>query len=252
MLVQHRPNALRLIRQHDHALAAGRMALAWREPGNGHPLSLALVLATALHDAPWRGADRRPRLGPHGGLPYDFATYPQEEKYAFIARGLDELAGLHPSVGVLVSLHHESFLPPGALSGFRQREEVRREALRRMPALGPSGGGDEERDLARLQLFDNLSLFLCLTAPGTSEATVPGWLEKDSLFRIPGHGAGTLHRSWRSPEELALDPFPFGGSVLLEIPYRDLGEAGFSSEEALVRAWEAAPDGTWRVRLVPG
>lgn len=247
MLVQRRPDALRMIGQHDHALAAGRMARAWRDP-DGEALDLELILATTLHDAPWRAADRRPRLDPATGQPCDFITYPREEKYAFLARGIDELAGLHPRVGILVSLHHESFLGEDGLPEWREQEAVRREHL--FPRL-PGGTEDLDADLALLQLFDNLSLLLCLTPPGSDPGSVPSWLGNERLFALPGTDL-VLEREWRGPDVLALRPFPFAvRAVELELPYRDLPGGTFRSAEELDRAWHDATLRVWRPRLEP-
>lgn len=222
------------------------MARAWRGPDGDGLLDLELVLATALHDAPWREADRRPRLYPATGAPFDFVTYPREEKYAFLARGLDELEAIHSRVGILVSLHHESFLGENALPGWREREAARRARLSRRAGDHAEGA---EADLALLQLFDNLSLFLCLSPPGSDPDSVPGWLTGDGLYAVPG-GGPILERQWVGPDTLALRPFPFGGEVELEIPYRDLSPGPFGSQEELDGAWESASDGVWRPRLV--
>lgn len=253
MLVQRRRDALRLITQHDHALAAGRMARAWRDPAGESLLDLELILAVSLHDAPWREADRRPRLNPATGRPHDFTTYPREEKYAFLARGIDDLGGLHPRVGILVSLHHESFLGENMLPAWREREAVRRKRLSRRL---PGGSPDPDADLALLQLFDNLSLFLCLTAPGSDPEAVPGWLRAERLYTVPGPGPDgggwVMAREWRGPEALALRPFPFAGrAVELEILYRDLPLGPFEDPEEMERAWAGARVEVWRPRLEP-
>lgn len=244
MLIQRRPDALRLIRQHDHALAAGRMAEAWP----GAELSLELLLATALHDAPWQEADGRPRLDPASGLPHDFVSYPREEKYRFLGRGIDDLQKIHPRVGLLVSLHHESFLGEKELPGWRESEAARRERLSRRPGVSLERA---EADLALLQLFDNLSLFLCLTPPGSDPDSVPPWLRNEGLYAVPGEGP-VLQREWLAPDVLAVRPFPFAGDVELEVPYRDLPSGPFPDRKALEGSWYEAPVRVWRATVVAG
>lgn len=159
MLVQRRGRTLRLVRQHDHAMAAGRMAHAWRGLGprgrrgpadgpgaagagsDGGRLPFRLVLAVALHDVAWRELDRRPRLDPERGRPFGFDEHPLAEKLEAYRRGLDEMEAVDPWLGLLGSLHYASFVGEDGAGAFLRREESRRRRLRAALAAREAGGG---------------------------------------------------------------------------------------------------------------
>ena len=170
MLLQARVRTFRLVRQHDHAMAAGETAHAWRGAGSrgcrtggpkaedapvGRGLPLRLVLAVALHDVAWRELDRRPRLDPERGRPFRFDRHPLGEKLEAYRRGLDEMEAVDPWVGLLGSLHYSSFVGEERAGSFLRREEARRRRLRSAlasreardgaGASGPEGaaGGEE-------------------------------------------------------------------------------------------------------------
>ncbi len=209
MLVQPRRHALRLVTQHDHAMASGAMAAAWRGPGGDAPLPPLLVVATALHDVVWRDEDARPSLDPDSGLPLDFAAFPPERKRALTAAGLARLDAVEPEVARLVRLHHET--------------------------LGTAV--EPPRALAWIRLFDRLSLWVCLTPPGSLEAHRPSWLGD----RVAAPDGTALRLAWEGEGHLRVDPWPFAGErLVLAIPHRDLPTGRWSQEEELVDAWHQA------------
>lgn len=239
---------MRLIRQHEHGLLSGELAMAWRGTSGADPLHEALVLATSLHDLAWRELDAEPRWDPETGRPHDFLTFPSEAKYRAAVEGIDRVAELHPYAAVLVSLHYSTMGSPRRPVEFEEAEEERRlELLDELEDEAP-GPRQIRRDLDHLRLFDNLSLFVCLTPPGADPTSRPDWLTPDR-FRIPGEGRA-LEPAWRGPEALSLAPFPFEGNDLeLDLGYRDLPPGPFESEDALKEAWHAAEEETLRIRL---
>lgn len=246
MIVQTRSGNLRLIRQHDHALASGRLAHEWTgtssEPA---PLSHEAVLAIALHDLSWREADRAPRRNAATGEILSFETWPVQERIALYSAGLDEVERIHPYAGLLGSLHYGGFLAKEH-EDFGRREAARRDRLR--AELGPAAP-DEARvrsDLAWLRFFDLLSLFICLTGPAAVRAA-PDWLAAAKVGAAP---AGIqLALRWAEEDTLLVDPFPFRAPVDLRIPCRDLPLAPFSTDEALRAAWDAAPPASHDIRI---
>lgn len=279
MLIQARQGRLRLVRQHDHGLLSGEMAAAWKGSLGSSEWDRVVILATSLHDLGWRELDERPRWNPETGRPHDFLDFPAEEKYQAASEGIDRIEELHPYAAVLVSLHYASFGSPGRPSDFEEDEEDRRVELLDSLEDDAPGPRQIQADLQALRLFDNLSLFLCLTPPGADPSSAPSWLTPD-LLRLPswaasavsaeddapgtsglGSGTGTgeasrdregvaLHLEWRDEESVILDPYPFEEEGLeLEIPFRELPQERFPDAESLERAWEDAEDESWTLRL---
>jgi hypothetical protein len=244
MLVQKRTGSLRLIRQHDHALASGEMAAAWI--GNDAapaPLGAAAILGVALHDIGWMGADRRPRFDAATGSVVGFETFPRADRAVFYSEGLELMERVHPYAGLLGALHYVAFPMP---DDFVARESQRKERLMRQFAASPAEAGRILEDYALLVQFDDLSLFVCLTGP--LSLAPPAWLDADRV----GEGADGVARTltWRDEHTLAIAPFPFRGELELAIPCRDLPDR-FESEATLHESWERTAEGRHRVRLVP-
>lgn len=246
MLVQHRHDGhLRLVGQHDHALLAGELALAWtgldREPA---PLSFDLVIATALHDLSWQELDARPKRDPATGRPFAFHDYPLPEKLDAYARGLEAVSRIHPFAALLGSLHYASFPDVAAVDNYVAAEERRRKELARRLRLEPYEERRLHRQLAFLQLFDTLSIFLCLAPPSASLEAQPGWVDEARHLVVPGGGA--FHLTWVDDEVVHVDPFPFRQTLQLRISYRELGQASFARQKELERAWaEASEEDAW-------
>lgn len=219
MLVQPRSHGVRLVTQHDHALASGALAAAWRGPDGDAALPSTLVVACALHDGMWREEDARPSLEPGTGEVLDFTRIPSERKRAFTEPFLRALEGVEPDVGRLVRLHHETL------------------------------GSDVEPPpaLEWLRLFDRLSLHVGLTPPGSLEAHHPPWLGPEA--NAPD-GTG-LRLAWESASRLRVAPWPFAGdAVTLDLPFRDLPPGPWASDAELREAWRDAELGHARVVLV--
>jgi hypothetical protein len=245
MIVQTRSRTLRLIRQHDHALASGRLAHDWVGFGaEVRPLAHEAVLGITLHDVGWLEADGSPRLDPDTGSPVGFETFPDDDRRRLYTHGLDLVERIHPYAALLGSLHYARFRMP---EGFLAAERARQDRLRER--LGPDASDDTRvrSDLACLVLMDDLSLVACCAPPATVEA--PDWLAPERVGHRRDGTRFTL--GWRGETELVLDPFPFRAPVRLRIPCRDLPRERFADAAALARAWDAAPRATHAVDVVP-
>ena len=179
-----------------------------------------MVVAAALHDAPWREEDRDPLLDPKRRLPYAFTDHPPERKQALVERGVAALAVVDPEVARLVRGHFESLelgsMPAGAVGWIRW--------------------------------LDLLSLALCLTAPGADPTGIQGWLT-DPLSSPPA--SAPLALAWLDEGGVRLHPWPLAVECLEHVlPYRDLPREGFERQDALTRAWRSAPEQRWRIRIV--
>lgn len=249
MLVQELDDRLRLIRQQDHAQISGALAAAWLDP-DGELLPYRLVWATGVHDAAWTRLDRRPILDSGSARPYDFHRLPLPRKLDPYRRGIAEVADLDPYAGLQVSRHYCSFLDADSggddVVAFVERERGRQaDLLRRLPGR-LRGDGLLDRELAYLKLFDTLSLYLCLSGPGVGPETRPEWLVPEDEAETPS--GRRVELSWRSEDELALDPAPLRSDLELLIPYRELA-ARHGSQEELEESWREAETRHREVRV---
>lgn len=251
MLIQHRlDGTLRIFTQHDHGQLSGELAHAWRGPGA--PLSMACVLAVAMHDLGWAEADAfgerdadQIAFDEEAGLPHDFLTMSIEDKLPIYAQGVELSAKMHAWAGLLQSHHYAAFLPRDKAPSFVDREADRREHL--AADLGLEGPEDEEvlRDYERLKFFDLISLFVCMAAPGADPERCPGWIS--STMEIEGH---SYEFDWDG-DELRMSPWPFEAPVDLTLPYRRLERARFADAADFRLAWQEAPELPQVARLCP-
>lgn len=251
MLIQARLDGrLRLVRQHDHALLAGQLAMSWvgfeREP---EPLPFDLVLATALHDAAWRELDSRPIRDGESGRPHSFYSYPSASKLAAYGSGLDRVESLSRHAALLASRHYVSFVDAAASPEFVREEAERQKRLGRELDLGHEDEDKLSSQLAYLRLFDNLSIFLCLTPPGSDDRQRPDWV--DDLRHLNSPEGRLLHLTWLGEDLVHVDPFPFRRAVRLRLPYRALARQEFGTQEELDQAWDDAPEESWSAWLRP-
>jgi hypothetical protein len=250
MLVQRREESLRLVTQHEHALAAGEMATRWGGRSGRDPAPFLLVAAVGLHDVAWRPLDRRPLLDPTSGLPHSFDAHPLEPKLSAYRDGLDRMESCDPWIGLLGSRHYSSFLEPDRAPEFLEAEDRRRARLRE--ELAERGRPVErtrlDRHLAVLQLLDRLSLVACLTGPDVPEAERLPWLR--GPFR--GRANEAFDYRWRHRGALQVNPYPFRAPFDVEFRCRTLPAGPYDTQEALTAAWRSANRKTLRVGLEPG
>jgi hypothetical protein len=216
VIVREKPDSYVLIKQHDHALAAGELAKHWaRRP---RPLESTLY-AVAHHDVAWQGPDARVRWSEETGRPYSFADYPPEPKVRAYADGLDWLEERDPYAACLCSMHYETLVRRFGRSEVEERftdtESRRQERLR-------AGMSEEELEnldynLRLLRLCDGLSLFVCLNEPG-DDNDPPPYPEGFEFF------GERLRPFWEDRSTLRLDPNPFSGVFDLAVPYLSVGK----------------------------
>ncbi len=246
MVIQVRRDTYRVIRQHDHAVASGTLAHDWVGCDDRPvPLPLEAILGVALHDWAWSDADSWPRHDPATNGILSFLSHPRDERRGFYAAGLDEVERMNPYAALLGSLHYAGFESDES-EAFVKGERARQERLRRRLGIG----ADQEETLRRhrdyLSLFDDLSLFACLTGPASLDA--PSWLAAEEIGRTP-EGAQLALR-WSGDETIMVAPFPFRRAVALAIPCRDLPRTDYEDDAAVRTAWEAAPPILHRVEFV--
>lgn len=242
MVVQVRRDTLRLIRQLDHSLACGRMALAW----TGAAVPFDVAAGIGLHDFAWGLTDREPVLDPRTGGPVTFLSIDDDERSRMFRDGLDRQERIDEAATILASLHYTRFLEAREPETFAAHEGARRARL-----IARRTDGRDEADWNRfadlLRHFDDLSLYVCLAAPESLEC--PDWLTAERAGTAPDGTRCAL--SWRDASTLVLHPFPFARALDLEIPCRDLPRRPYTSAEDLALAWRGAAPSAHRVRLAP-
>lgn len=232
-----------MIRQHDHGMLSGDLALAW----DGENFSLPFTTAVAFHDYPWLEEDRQPRWSEELKGPHDFLDLAKEIRLDFYQRGLDRMEEIHPYVGLLGSLHYTSF--PGEETpqylAFQEGEKNRRDRLKEiLPEMNPD---QISRDIHFLKLFDDFSLYICLYPPGHAQLDQPEWLQPEVFALSPDGVRYTLE--WSGEDKLTISPFPLKGPLTVEIPYRDIPQQTYLSEGELLQVWREAPLQWWNLKI---
>lgn len=229
MIVQEREDGLWLFRQTDHALLSGAFAAAWGSDALPRPARpVPTVVAAARHDDGWAHWELAPRLR-EDGQPVDFIRIPVEQHVALYRRGIDLVQEEDPFAGLVASMHGERLytrpfhpgLDPrlGHLEGRdrelaedyvkheHERQTLLAEAVVDM-AGGPMSSGDVAADAEEawrlLQVWDRLSLFVCMNALG-SGASQP----LPAVRGADGEDIGIEVRT-TSEDRIELDPYPFG------------------------------------------
>ena len=229
MLVLQEPDALRLITQNDHARLAHDILALWTGDGlPAHPLRDRLLLATAEHDNGWREADAAPLTKPASSWPYDFRSYPEDERQRLWRRGINRFADTDLPTALLITRHAERIHRDLSSSpGWRQFFSFLSEKLRVLEESCMISPADLDVLYEYLWLVDTVSLGACGVL-GTSTVTRRGYEFSVDRGHVSAH------------------PFPFAGPLTLRVAYRLLptrrysGSADFAGE--LARAhWQSMP-----------
>ena len=246
MIVRPVDDTAELAMQVDHAEVAGQLAAAWGGP-NVPALDPrdSMLTAVRLHDIGWRHWEAAAQLNPDTGRPANFLDVMIDEHLRLYRLGIDEVAAIDPYAGMLVSMHAAGIYtgrygtqPAMLLSrapdvqsvvdDFIAEQEARYGAVK-------DGLGVADEDLWRnfllLQVFDRLSLRLCLGDPagmGPMQIVLP----EDRTLTIT-LGDDGIER---------LDPWPFAvDEVTVTVPTRTVPLEGYADAEALQTAIAAAP-----------
>ena len=208
-------SVLECIRQHDHAALSAALAEAWCLDG---VLDDEVRFAVRFHDVAWVGLDHRVVLTA-GGDPHSFLDHPLGPRYRALITGVDLVEHGSPYAGLLCSRHHARFsaLSDDEASQAHLAHEQARQA-RLWSRLDAVQQARADADLALLQLFDALSLFVCCNEPGTVT-----WPFHRDGFRF---GAHRLQARWDGPARVRLDPDPLVAPVTWSYPAFRWDDAG--------------------------
>ncbi|HEU5139687.1 MAG TPA: DUF3891 family protein [Bacillales bacterium] len=217
MIIQDNGRFFTFVRQHDHGLLSGEIAAHWGNSIFTIPKH-NLVMTTALHDLSWIESDRILQWNNKENRPHDFTSLPIKAKLPMYQEGLNRTERLNPYGALLTSKHYCSFLRKGqdrSIDRFLQEEQNRRERLR----LNLTYFGDSlDSDLRNLQLWDNLSLYVCLNRPGAKKNEEHPWF-RNGIKAVSKMGESVkIHLRWLNERTISLKPFPFGESWSTTFP----------------------------------
>lgn len=228
-----------VITQRDHALLAGELADAWGNELAWRPEPWEdLVTAARRHDDGWVDWDENPTLNDYG-LPHDFITLATPERVIVYRRGVEIVGNETPHAQLLVSMHLVGLflgrLQPEApklidsLSGEDRKLVDKFIAEQDVWGKEPPDGMKAQDLLAQyrlLQVFDLMSLVLCLTPAGGSAGNTLGFVP----LTAPGTNVVTMEMKL-DEGRVTLDPYPLAsekvevaisGRVLSSEPFDDL------------------------------
>jgi hypothetical protein len=218
------------------------LADAWGNDRFARPQPFApLVRAAYEHDNGWHAWEQAPKVDPATRRPYQFTDVPLEEHLAFYRQGIDELAARDPHAGLLVNLHCQGFhnqrfgtMPEAVM---KPHSTERESALKRFMI----GLQTQERELGRgisadsatlwaqyelLQVFDRLSLYLCMPPQKPRE-----------LGPVPVGSGGELLSLQLTPADegvVRVTPWPFQSPMLtVRVPTRRIPNRAYHSDEDL-------------------
>lgn len=252
MILRPEGPMVRVIRQPDHARQAGEIGRSW---GTGPFLkpSPPLVEAACHHDDGWQLWEPHPLAD---GSPASFMDLGLGEHLEIWRRSIGLAEARHPYQALMVSRHavrlyrryffQDAHPPEEEALVFRFWEE---EEARQAGWVESLAGDPEYAKLVRperlevatrlLALWDMLSLLLCQGREGVLE-------------RVPCRdGEEEIRVICKAESVFALDPFPFGAPVRLEVPAWRIPPGPYAGREVLSEALKAAPRLDVRHLLVP-
>jgi hypothetical protein len=250
-----------LVNQHDHALAAGRLARGLGRPPFTPPSSLDTVTdAIAQHDCGWPLHDDQPTLN-RDGLPLHVFEAPVPLAVRVWSASVEGAMARGDYQGLLVSLHvmglSAMFLSNATnpsrpdvfeVNKFQHRQSEIQDTLRKrlglrtdVPlrlGLAQRGASPEDDQLLfnfrLLTAMDRLSLALCC-----GKHLFPAI---DDVHPIPGVAPVAIRATMPQPDTLELAPWPFDEpQISFEVPARRLPKAPFPDVEAFRDAYHRAP-----------
>lgn len=249
------------ITQADHARLSGAIARVWGNEKAWRPEPWEpLVAAAARHDDGWIEWDARPTVD-SAGSPHDFITVSLAERIEIYRRGVEVVRNEDPHTQVLVSMHLSGLflgrLEPGApkLVDFLEGGDRRlvEEFIAEQKVWGeeaPEGmtGATQLAQYRLLQVFDQLSLVLCLNPPERPSDT--------TLSFVPLSEPGADLEPMRVSAEggrATLAPYPLGTEpVEVAVLGKMLSSQDFPDVDSYPRALAEAPIEELRFRLEGG
>jgi hypothetical protein len=259
MILQETAGGLLLFRQTDHALLSGAFAALWGNEKLPVPARHEAVdVAAARHDDGWARWELAP-VADGDGRPVDFIRIPVTEHTALYRDGIDLVEAEDAYAGLIVSLHGERLYTRPFVPGLDPRIEhlqgsdadlahgyIAHERARQERLGIDDVRADAEEAWRLLQVWDRMSLFVCMQALG-SGATVTMPPVRDAT----GEDV-TIALDTPEPDVVTFDPYPFAeASARFEVEAFELGARSFTGTEAYRAAFRTAPRRLVRFRAEP-
>lgn len=256
MILSRHDGVLRLVQQNEHGRLAGLLAGAW---GNGDDIEAprpgpSVVTAAARHDEGWRAPDSRVLYDEVARRPLHFLDVEAGAHIRLYRQGVTTVNAADVYAGLLVGMHwtglyRSRWMAPGGGSRIGQvakaraaQDRVVRSEQRRWADATELAWTEREPRAAfearlwhnyeLLQLWDLLSLFLSVVPaePGQGEAAPWGPQLRDlehearpvllpAVGAWPGGPRFAVTATVSAPGVVAVDPFPFGAPVELEVEH---------------------------------
>jgi hypothetical protein len=252
MIIRETGQTFICIAQHDHAYISGQLSEYWKEGFFRESARKEdVLLAIYQHDRGWINLDNTPAWDELSCKPYSFVGYPQEQKLAHYIQGIDEVEAENPYAAILCSMHYASFISKHSLpeSVFLEHEEARQIRLKKQVRIDSA---EKQILLAYhfhlLQLFDDLSLYICIHEPGVAKENEhpffrSGFKNTDYFAFTAGH---KIKASWKNNQNITVSPFPLTKEVEVLVPYREINKKEINLS-GLSIAYHKAPLQSYKV-----
>ncbi|NHN32248.1 DUF3891 family protein [Paenibacillus agricola] len=258
MIVYEKEESFIMIAQHDHGHAAGELAAVWSEDLLiGKQRRDDLVYAAHQHDRSWIDLDGSPFWNDAKQRPYSFRDFPLQPRFPHYMQGVDEVQRQSEYSALLCSLLYTTLferIKNEKATPYLNHEYARQTMLK--TRLQIEDETELQHHLRVLLICDELSLFLCMEAPGTPTEQYelfPEGLHYPLDASDSGSGANSSsvanadvnfnkkRITWVDQEVVELSFFPFQKEVFLNIPYKKVDKSEIAHKGISKAYREAAP-----------
>lgn len=203
----------------------------------------AVLFAIAQHDCGWHSFDIQPFFNDEKKMPYSFLDFPTAAKAVLYRHGIDEVARSDVYAALLCSMHYLRFMEDDAqkeAQAFAENERLRQQEIK---ASIPDF--DQETcnlHYAMLQFADNLSLYICLNAPGAKkENEHPFFKDGLSIAETLQHVfPEKIGIQWEDAETVTMHFFPFMDAIPLVVKQKEIRKKDIAAF-GLLKSYEKAP-----------
>lgn len=222
VIIREDDHAFVMIEQNHHAHLSAAIISQWKSYFLADdPFQASVLYAIKHHDCGWRYFDQQPFLNDDVDAPYSFLDFPELAKIVLYTQGVNDVETHDPYAAVLCSAHYAQFISPAQQDDIRyylKQEEERRKRI--LSTLSAAQLNVFKKHLALLQLADNLSLYMCLNAPGVSKRNEHPFFKKEIPFARESQvtNQNSVKARWKNEQTIVLQGLPYveSFSVTLE------------------------------------